>query len=215
MAQVADPLAALAAPPSHWKDSGSTKPGQGKGGKTTNTAPTISGAPADSVVEGTQYRFQPEANDADGDALVFSVLNLPFWATFNPLTGELAGTPSAADVGTYTNILVEVTDGQAVAQLPAFSIEVLAYGFGSATLTWSPPTENVDGSPLQDLAGYQLYWGQASRSYSQSVEIPNPGITTYIVENLLSGGTYYFAAKAINASGVQSDFSAEVTAVAH
>jgi hypothetical protein len=65
------------------------------------------------------------------------------------------------------------------------------------------------------LAGYQLYWGQASRSYSQSVEIPNPGITTYIVENLLSGGTYYFAAKAINASGVQSDFSAEVTAVAH
>jgi len=34
----------------------------------------------------------------------------------------------------------------------------------------------------------------------------NPGITTYVVENL-SPNTYIFASTSINASGVESDFS--------
>jgi hypothetical protein len=30
---------------------------------------------------------------------------------------------------------------------------------GQATLSWDPPTTNVDGTPLTDLAGYKVYYG--------------------------------------------------------
>jgi hypothetical protein len=177
--------------------------------KSTNTAPTISGTPATSVLQDTYYSFSPTASDADGNVLTFSVANLPRWATFNALSGELSGTPGAADVGTYVDIVIGVSDAQKTTQLPPFSIEVLAYGQSSATLTWVPPTENVDGTPLLDLAGYRFYWGQESRNYTNSVEIMNPGITTLVIDNL-TDGTYYFAATAISMSGSESDFSAEV-----
>jgi hypothetical protein len=177
-----------------------------------NTAPTISGTPATSVLEGGTYRFAPSARDANGDPLTFSIMGKPGWAYFDSATGALYGWPSAPDVATYTNIKISVSDGQATAQLPTFSIAVQPYSLGSVTLSWLPPTENVDGTALTNLAGYRLYWGQQSKYYSNSVVIMNPGISAYVVENL-ANGTYYFAATAINADGVESSLSAEVSKV--
>jgi len=174
----------------------------------TNSAPTISGTPASSVVQDGSYRFVPTASDANGDLLTFRIANRPAWASFDGATGALTGRPGGADVATYSNIVISVSDGQASAQLPAFSIVVEAYSLGSATLSWLPPIENVDGSPLLDLAGYRIYWGQQSRSYANSIRITNPGITTYVIENL-SSGTHYFAAVAVNESGVESALSEE------
>jgi len=85
-------------------------------------------------------------------------------------------------------------------------------GSGVATLTWTPPTTNEDGTPLVDLAGYKIYYGTASRSYPNSITIANPGITSYVIDNLASG-TYYFAATAFNYSGGESDVSNEVSKV--
>ena len=80
---------------------------------------------------------------------------------------------------------------------------------GAVTLNWYPPTQNLDGSPLVDLAGYNIYVGTSSNEYEQTIRLENPGLTTYIVENL-SAGTYYIAATAFNSSGVESPFSGEV-----
>jgi hypothetical protein len=88
---------------------------------------------------------------------------------------------------------------------------VTALATGSATLTWTAPTQNEDGSPLTDLAGYRVHWGTASRNYSNSATIPNPGVTTYVVENLLAGRTYFFAMTAGNSDGVYSDYSVEAS----
>lgn len=178
------------------------------GPATTNTAPTISGTPATSVLQGQTYRFTPTASDANGDALTFSIANRPRWASFNAATGELSGRPGPGDVGSYTNISIAVSDGKAVAQLRAFSITVQAIALGSATMRWVPPTENVDGTPLTDLAGYKIYRGTASKTYSDVVTLQNPGITTYVVEGLGSG-THYFAITAVNSKGVESVFSNE------
>ena len=174
----------------------------------TNTAPTISGTPATSVRQDSDYRFTPWAADANGDRLTFDIVNRPHWAAFDTTTGVLSGRPGAADVGTYWNIEIWVTDGQAWAQLAPFSIAVEAYSLGSATLTWVPPTENVDGSPLLNLAGYQLYWGNSSGNYTNKVAIWNPGVTSYVIENL-SSGTHYFAATAVSQSGAESPVSDE------
>jgi hypothetical protein len=88
---------------------------------------------------------------------------------------------------------------------------VTAIATGTATLSWTAPTQNEDGSPLTDLAGYRVYWGTSSRNYSNSVTINNPGVTTYVVENLLAGRTYFFATTAGNGDGVYSDYSVEAS----
>ncbi|MET0081233.1 MAG: putative Ig domain-containing protein, partial [Candidatus Thiodiazotropha lotti] len=68
----------------------------------TNRAPTISGAPATSLDEGSAYSFTPTASDPDGDALSFSVSNPPSWASFNSSTGQLSGTPDSNSAGSYS-----------------------------------------------------------------------------------------------------------------
>ena len=64
----------------------------------------------------------------------------------------------------------------------------------SATLNWTAPTMNTDGSPLTDLGGYVVLYGTASRIYSGSLKIGDPGITSASVEGLPSG-LWYFSVK--------------------
>jgi Putative Ig domain len=168
-----------------------------------NTAPTISGTPLASVMEGTLYTFTPSAHDADGDPLTFRVTNLPGWATFDTATGEIRGTPGQGDVGTSASITVSVTDGSATTSLSSFTIDVVATATGSATLLWTPPTQNSDGTPLTDLAGYKIYWGTSQGNYSSSVTVNNPGLTSYVVEQL-TPATWYFVATALNSKGAES-----------
>jgi hypothetical protein len=171
-----------------------------------NRAPVISGTPSTSVMPGSAYSFQPTASDPDGNPLTFSITNLPSWATFSTTTGRLQGTPTAANVGTYSNIVIRVSDGSATASLPAFSIAVVAVASGSATLSWTPPTTNTNGSPLTDLAGYRVRWGTTAGNYPNSVTLNNPGLTSYVVGSLVPG-TYYFVVTALNSAGVESQYS--------
>jgi hypothetical protein len=90
--------------------------------------------------------------------------------------------------------------------LAAFNLTVLAVASGSATLSWTPPTQNTDGSALTNLAGYRVYWGPAVGNYTSSVTLNTAGVTSYVVESL-APGTYYFAVSAVNAGGVESTLS--------
>ena len=90
-----------------------------------NDAPVISGNPVTSVLGRSAYSFVPTATEVDaGDVLVFSISNKPNWASFNPATGALTGTPQNNQAGSYPNIVVTVSDGQLSASLPAFTINV-------------------------------------------------------------------------------------------
>ena len=93
----------------------------------TNDAPVISGTPNITVAENAAYSFIPSVNDVDvGDILTFSINNQPSWAAFDSGTGELSGTPSNADIASYNNILMSVSDGAISANLAAFTITVFA-----------------------------------------------------------------------------------------
>jgi len=84
-------------------------------------------------------------------------------------------------------------------------------GRGNATVSWTPPTQNTDGSNLgADLAGYRIYYGTSSRDYSNSLEIDNPGLSSFVVEGLAET-TWYFVMTAVNSSGVESSYSEEVS----
>ena len=173
----------------------------GSGG-TTNTKPTISGSPSTVVTEGNTYTFTPSAKDANGDKLTFSVQNRPSWAGFSTTTGTLSGTPTSANVGTYSNIVISVSDGKSSAALSPFAIAVDQTSGGSAQVSWSPPSQNSDGSTLTNLAGYRIYYGTVKTNLTKMVQIANPGIATYLVSNL-SAGTWYFSVAAYNSSGAQ------------
>ena len=89
-------------------------------------------------------------------------------------------------------------------------IPVLA---GTVTLSWTPPTKNTDGTDLTDLAGFRIYMGQSTGAYDEgTVDIDNPGITSYVWSNL-PRGTYHFVATAYNESGLESDYSNEAIKV--
>ncbi len=168
-----------------------------------NRAPTISGTPPPSVNVGSLYTFQPSAADADGNPLTFSIANLPTWATFNTATGVLTGTPSAAHAGTYSNITISVSDGTALAALPAFTITVSQVATGSATVRWTAPTTNTDGSALTNLAGFRITYGRSATTLNQTATINSATATSYTVTDLATGA-WYFAVAAINSNGAPS-----------
>ena len=113
--------------------------------------PTISGTPATSVTAGTAYSFTPTASDPSGNLLSFSITNKPAWATFSIATGQLSGTPSASDVGTYNGIVISVSNGSASASLLAFAITVNAVASPTVTLNASPGTVSSGSATT-------LYW---------------------------------------------------------
>jgi hypothetical protein len=174
-------------------------------------APTLSGQPPTSVSVGMAYGFTPHAIAPSGTSLTFSIQNKPSWASFSTSTGALTGTPSAGDAGSYANIIISASDGQASASLPAFTVSVNQVSNGTASLEWTPPTENTDGSALNNLAGYKVYYGPSASSMSHVVQLTNPGLTGYTVTNLGSG-TWYFAVTAYTATGVESSLSPVVSA---
>ncbi len=113
-----------------------------------NMPPEISGTPPIPVIVGEAYGFTPAASDADGDGLVFSIVNRPSWAIFDTATGSLSGQPAATDVGIDADIEISVSDGEDSAAITPFTITVEAPPN-------NPPT--ISGAPLATLVVGETY----------------------------------------------------------
>jgi len=182
-----------------------------------NSPPKISGSSATTAAVGKVYSFQPSATDPNGLSMGFAINNKPAWASFDTKTGRLSGTPAAANVGTYSNVVITVYDGYMKGVLPAFSIVVQAAASttpvtspvstptstGSATVAWIPPTQNADGTVLANLAGYHIYYGTTPDNLSKTVTVANAGLTRYVISGL-AAQTWYFSMTAYNAVGIES-----------
>jgi hypothetical protein len=86
-------------------------------------------------------------------------------------------------------------------------------GVTSATVSWLPPTQNTDGSGVGPLRGYRIYYGTASQRYTTTITVSNAGLTTYVIDGLNVGTTYYFVVTAVTAAGIESALSPEVAAM--
>jgi hypothetical protein len=78
-----------------------------------------------------------------------------------------------------------------------------AWGNGSATISWTAPTKNSNGTSLTDLASYKIVFGNSSTSLTKSQSVSDPKATSATVAALATG-TWYFAVRAINSKGVES-----------
>jgi hypothetical protein len=77
-----------------------------------------------------------------------------------------------------------------------------AFATGSVTLAWNP-------SISMNVAGYKIYYGLASGVYNNTISAGSS--TNVTVTGLVEGTTYYFAVTAVDALGVESQFSNETS----
>lgn len=183
-------------------------------GTPTNRAPVLSGTPSTSVVAGSAYSFRPTGSDPEGRALTWSITNRPSWAAFSTTSGALTGTPTSSNVGTTSNIVITASDGTNRTSLRAFNLAVNSPGTsnGSATLSWTPPTRNTNGTALTNLAGYRIYYGTSPSTLTRTVTLNNAGLTRYVISDL-SAATWYFSIRAYTSTGTESANSNNVSKV--
>ncbi len=129
-------------------------------------------------------------------------------ATSTTSTGTTGSSPqTSADAGTSTSGS-STTSGSTTSGSTPPSTPVAGT---SVTLGWVAPTENNNGSPITDLAGYKIHYGVTSQDYTKVVAVSNPSLSRYVLDSLESG-TYFFAITAYNSKGIESTLSGEISA---
>jgi hypothetical protein len=78
---------------------------------------------------------------------------------------------------------------------------------GDATLSWSVPTENTNGSPLTNLTGYVVRYGTSTSALNSQLSVKTNEVE---IENL-KAGTWYFEVASVNSANVESQFSMPVS----
>jgi hypothetical protein len=83
----------------------------------------------------------------------------------------------------------------------------------SGTLIWDAPSSNTDGSPATDVAGYKIYYGTTSGTYTASIDVGNA--TSIPLATLAAAvpaaGIYYIAVTAYDTAGNESVYSNEIS----
>ena len=77
-------------------------------------------------------------------------------------------------------------------------------------LVWTAPTTNVDGTPCTDLAGFRVYCGGKSATYTIIKDVGNV-LETLILGVVSKDGVYFCAVTAYDITGNESAFSNEVS----
>ena len=149
---------------------------------------SISGTPANTVLAGQTYSFTPSAHDSRDRTLIFAIANKPAWAAFSASSGQLSGTPSAANVGAYADIVIAVSDGTRTATLPAFTLQVNA----AAAAPAPPPV--ISGTPSTSVTAGSSYAFQPSASDPAGLTLAfsvqnKPAWATFSIVNGLLNGT--------------------------
>ena len=80
----------------------------------------------------------------------------------------------------------------------------------SATVSWTAPVQNTDGTPLTDVAGYVISYGRSPNRLTKSIVVSDPGLTTGTVTGL-AAGNYYFSVATRNSTGALSTASSVVS----
>jgi hypothetical protein len=170
-----------------------------------NNAPVVM-AGLFSVEAGNVLLAQLVAGDADGDTLTFSLVSNGSLGTAvitDEATGAFSYTANEDVEGTDT-FTFKVSDGQAESAVATVSVTVAESTSAElqVTLAWNANSES-------DLAGYKLYVGFSSGNYGTSIDVGDA--TQYTLGDLTEGETYFLALTAYNTSGLESDYSDEVT----
>ena len=170
-----------------------------------NQAPTISiSSPSanSTFVDGETVNFVATASDPEDGDISENII----W--YSDIAGEI-GRGANINVtleAAVHDIMAEIRDSKNSTSRDSVTIEIAA-NTGMATLTWSAPIENTDGSTLTDLAGFRIYYGVQRDNLTNSITLNDPQQTTHVIENLAAGRVMYFAISSFNRHQVESELS--------
>ena len=195
------------------QDSGSTSSSTPTSTPTgSNTAPppskpesiSLQGTPPATVAADSNYYFQPQRS-VSSSVVTFKISGLPAWAHFDSSSGALSGIPQLTDQGTSGHIVISASNDTTSTSMAPFVIHVTApaNNSGAIRLSWEAPTENTDGTPVSDLAGFYIYYGTDAENLTSKITVNSASATSYVVKGLESGA-YYFTVVAVNAAGLSS-----------
>lgn len=194
--------------------------GGGGGGGASGTPGTASDQSGVSITithpDASEIDTSDEAMELQGTATSDAGVTSVSWKTSRGSAGAASGTSQwrtgAIPLELGRNVVtVSATDSQNGVASKTIEIRRDSGRRGSVTLTWTAPTQREDGTPLNDLAAYRIHYGRMSKIYDHSLRLDNPGILTYVVEDL-SPGMWHFSLTAVDSDGLESDPSAEVRA---
>lgn len=78
-----------------------------------------------------------------------------------------------------------------------------SWGTGATTINWTAPTTNTDGTSLTNLASFKIRYGTSATSLTYTRTVSDPAARSVQIGSL-GAGTWYFAVRAVNSSGVES-----------
>ncbi len=162
------------------------------------------GATAENVSPVTQgslaIRFQPSAASSSSAASSTPTVVSSVPASSAPASSQASIAPVSSVPASSSASSVPAAPA-VFSKLQVQSLRVTTEG-SSVFLAWNP-------LPSADLAGYNLYYGTISGKYLQRRSVDKEG-QTLTIRALPVGQTYYFAVRAVNGAGEESDFSQEV-----
>jgi hypothetical protein len=153
-----------------------------------------------SAIAGTDYTAEHGMLSwGSGDAAAKS-FSIPI-SNAKPMSGKKTLAVALANaenvvLGSPTSAIVTI-NGDASAPAPT----------GDATLSWSRPTLDTNGTPISNLAGYKIYYGKSSGALTSVIQVANPATVEYEISSL-GAGTWYFAVSAYNSESMESERSA-------
>lgn len=186
-------------------ESGKVESDDGNGANgTANAKPTISILSPDGsqlFSDATEITFRASSEDAeDGDISEFIEWN----SSVDGVLGSGAQLTTNLRSGEHV-ISAQITDSDGEAAEDSIQITV-NISQGVATVSWVPPSLNTDGSSLNDLAGYKILLGQSEDNLNQ-YQLVDASRSSFLLENLTVGATYYYAVLAFNQFGIESQTS--------
>jgi hypothetical protein len=129
------------------------------------------------------------------------------------LTWSTSGFPIGATVtctagGAWSGAKA-ASGSQTLAAITANATYTLTCSGGTtpATVSWTPPTQNEDGSALTNLANYKLFVASSAAGVPSATPTTFAAPASSYVVTGLAAGTWYFGVRSVNSAGVESVMS--------
>ncbi len=130
--------------------------------------------------------------------------------TMHPRSSDRPRSAARTLAGSCAALLVGLALSACAPEAPESVLSADSDGPGAVTVAWAAPTRDSAGNELEDLAGFRLYYSEASPlSRQQATRIDVGRDTTHTVEDL-SPGTYHFAVSAVDTAGNESRLSSDL-----
>jgi hypothetical protein len=143
-----------------------------------NRTPVLTAIGNKTTNEGQTLTFTITGSDPDGDALTYSVSNLPAGASFNAATHTFTWTPNYAQAGTYSNIRFQVSDGTLTAS------EAITITVAQPYADWDTNHDNAVN--VLDMVLLGQHWGETGSIAWRQEDISVDG-TVNVLDAILIG----------------------------